>query len=197
MSSATLRENKSPPLPCRRADLTISEQRFQGRTAYFAKDPLTLRYYRFAASEFRLFNLLDGRRNIEQLHAVFCDVPLTEQVSIDDIRQLVERWLVIGLLETVDSRAATRLFLQQRQRKKQSSWMRWLSGILYIKLHAFDPEWILNRIYPAVRWAFHPFGLGLAACLMTGALLLILSRFDQFMGRPEIQSFYAFFNLQN
>ena len=187
----------SRPLPARRADLVVREQRFQGRTAYFVKDPLTLRYFRFAAPEFRLFELLDGRRSAAELRTAYLDDLASDEVAIEDIVRLVGRWKQAGLLEDLDAVATTRTFVSRQQQRERTQWFGWLSQWLYWKVRAIDPDTLLNRTLPWVRWMFHPLGVAAALCLMLSAALLIIGRFDQFAARPELQSFHAFFNLQN
>ena len=197
MSAVASPKIASRPLPARRADLVVREQRFQGRTAHFVKDPLTLRYFRFAAPEFRLFELLDGRRDVAELREAFVDDPASDDVTVEDVIKLVGRWKQAGLLEDVDAAATTRSFVSRQQQRQRTQWFGWLSQLLYWKVSAFDPDALLNRIYPWVRWLFHPLGVCAALALMLSAVLLIVGRFDQFAARPELQSVHAFFNLQN
>ena len=197
MSAVASPKIASRPLPARRADLVVREQQFQGRTAFFVKDPLTLRYFRFATPEFRLFELLDGRRNAAELRAAFVDELASEDSTVEDVVRLVGRWKQAGLLEDFDAAATTRSFVSRQQQRQQTPWFGWLSQLLYFKVRAFDPDSLLNRVYPWVRWLFHPLGICAGLCLMLSAALLIVGRFDQFAARPELQSFYVFFNLQN
>lgn len=197
MSVAAATSKATRPLPARRADLIVQEQQFQGRAAFFVKDPLSLRYFRFAAQEFRLFELLDGQRNAVELHAAFIEEPSPYKVSVEEIAQLVKRWQQVGLLEDSDPAATSRAFAVRYQQRQRPQWFGWLSRILYLKLHAFDPDALLNRLYPWVRGLFHPVGVGLALAVMLSAAMLVIGRFDQFSSRPELQDFHAFFNLQN
>ena len=197
MSTAAPTTKATRPLPARRADLIVQEQRFQGRTAFFVKDPLTLRYFRFAVQEYRLFELLDGRRNAAELHAAFVEEPLPQPVTVEEVTLLVKRWQQVGLLEDADPATTSRAFASRHAQKQRPQWFGWLSRVLYLKLHAFDPDALLNRLYPWVRWLFHPLGVALALAVMLSAALLVVGRFDQFSSRPELQNFHAFFNLQN
>ena len=46
-----------------RPDLAISPQRFEGRSYYVIKDPVSLRYYRFKEQEYFLLGLMDGGKH--------------------------------------------------------------------------------------------------------------------------------------
>ena len=44
----------------RRGDLGITPQKYEGKTYYVIKDPVSLRYYRFKEQENFLMGLMDG-----------------------------------------------------------------------------------------------------------------------------------------
>ena len=48
-----------------RADLDILPQRYEGRTYYVVKDPVSLRYYRFKEQEHFLIGLMDGSYTLD------------------------------------------------------------------------------------------------------------------------------------
>ena len=183
-------------LPARRADLIVQEQNHQGEKRFFLKDPLTLRFYRFAPAEFQVFQLLNGKRTLDDVQQAFSRQFTLRNVSAGDIQSLIQRWQQAGLLQEPAAAATARVLTAQHWARR-SRWMRWLSNILYLKVHAFDPDRLLNRIYPWVRWMFHPAGVTLAIGLMIAAALLVTARFEEFTSQPELQDFHAFFNLQN
>src|SRR5947209_8298186 len=48
-----------------RRDLIIAPQKYEGRTYYVVKDPVSLRYYRFKEQEHFLINLMDGEATLD------------------------------------------------------------------------------------------------------------------------------------
>ena len=184
------------PLPARRLDLIVNEQQHQGQKLFFVKDSLTLKYYRFAPAEYQMFQLLDGERTLDDVQQAFALEFTLRDVPTGDILPLVQRWQMAGLLQETGERATTRILATQK-RSKGKSGLSWLTSFLYMKIHAFDPDPLLNLIYPWVRWLFQPFGIFLALCAMCSAVLLVTARFEEFTSQPELQDFHAFFNLQN
>lgn len=183
-------------IPARRSDLIISERQDQGQTLFFVKDPLTLKYFKFAPAEFNLFQLLNGERTLDDLQSTFSREFLLEPVTSAEILALIQRWQIVGLLQEAGASATSRILAAQ-QRSKGGSLVTGLSRVLYFKVHAFDPDPLLTSIYPWVRIVFQPIGVLLATCTLVAAALLITARFEQFTSQPELQDFHAFFNLQN
>lgn len=186
---------KSPLLPRRRADLTVQKQFCRGQVSYVVKDPLTLKYFRFAPAEFQVFDRLEGEQTLDGLQqALSAQIPPV-QLSAEELWQIILRWQSAGLLHDRHNMTGRTQALPQR-----NDGMRWtaaFSRILYVKIHAFDPEPILHWIYPCVKFLFHPIGLLIGLATMLSAAVLIVSRFDQFVGQPEMRSIQAFFNVQN
>ena len=44
-----------------RGDLSITPQKYEGKTYYVVKDPVSLRYYRFKEQEYFLINTMNGK----------------------------------------------------------------------------------------------------------------------------------------
>ena len=184
------------PLPARRNDLIVQEQHHQGQKLYFVKDALTLHYYRFAPAEYQMFQLLDGKRTLDEVQQAFASEFTLRDVPSEDILPLIQRWQKAGLLQESGELAVARILATQ-QRTQGRHWFGWLTSVLYLKIHAFDPDPLLNRIYPWIQWLFRPFGIFLAICAMGSATLLVTARFEEFTSQPELRDLHAFFNLQN
>lgn len=183
-------------VPARRRDLIVNERRDQGQAFFFVKDPLTLKYFKFAPAEFQVFQLLNGERTLDEIQQQFSREYTLQCVSSQEILALIQRWQIAGLLQEAGSNATARILAAQ-QRARGGHLIGGLSRVLYFKVHAFDPDPLLSLIYPWVRWLFQPFGIALAVCALLSAGLLITARFEQFTSQPELQDFHAFFNLQN
>lgn len=182
-------------VPARRQDLIVNERLDHGHVHFFVKDPITLRYFKFAPAEFQVFQLLNGERTLDEIQQEFSREYNLQCVSPQEILALIQRWQLAGLLQEEGSSATARILAAQRG--GASKLVGGLSRVLYFRVHAFDPDPLLTQIYPWVRWLFQPFGIVLAVCAFLSAGLLITARFEQFTSQPELQDFHAFFNLQN
>ena len=54
-----------------RGDLAITPQKYEGRTYYVVKDPVSLRYYRFKEQEHFLLKLMDGKHTLDEAQKEF------------------------------------------------------------------------------------------------------------------------------
>ena len=50
-----------------RKDLAIAPQKYEGRTYYVVKDPVSMRYYRFKEQEHFLIGLMDGSFTLDEV----------------------------------------------------------------------------------------------------------------------------------
>ena len=62
-----------------RADLAIAPQKYEGRTYYVVKDPVSLRYYRFKEQEHYLLQQMNGETTLDIHDAKFSEGQLRLQ----------------------------------------------------------------------------------------------------------------------
>ena len=54
-----------------RGDLGITPQKYEGRTYYVVKDPVSLRYYRFKEQEHFIITMMDGTHTLDEAQKEF------------------------------------------------------------------------------------------------------------------------------
>jgi putative peptide zinc metalloprotease protein len=136
-----------------RPDLDINPQRYEGRTYYVVKDPVSLRYYRFKEQEHFLIHLMDGTHTLDDAQKEFEKRFRPDRLTLEDLEQFGQQLLTAGLAQNESPQAGKQLF-DRRKKRTRSEWMQTLTNILYIKIPVFDPErlleWMLHRLLPAV-----------------------------------------------
>lgn len=180
----------------RRPDLKFSVQRYEGHRYYLVKDPVGLRYYRFLEEEYTLLELLDGRRSLDCIKETFEARFRPQRISLEELQHFIGRMHEAGLLLSDTTDQGSKL-LERAAKRRRRALISSLTNILYIKLPGVDPERALQWLYPKFRWAFTPASVACAVLLMLSALTLVVVNFDEFRGKPELQSFHAFFNFSN
>jgi putative peptide zinc metalloprotease protein len=176
-----------------RADLTITPQRFEGRTHYVVKDPVSLRYFRFREREHFLLRLLDGRRSLEAIRQEFENRFRPTRLRLEEIENYA--WLLMQAgLATGDAPQAARL-LELRRRQRRSRWLQAIGNLLCIQIPVVDPDQLLGRVLTRVRWIFTRTFLTAGAMLILSAPLLVGMHVDAFRGR--LPSAHEFFRLEN
>lgn len=180
----------------RRPDLGVSVQRYEGRTYYLIKDPVGLKYYRFQEEEYKILDLLDGLRSLKDIKEVFEAEFIPQKITLEELQQFIGRLHETGLVISETDGQGAKL-LTRAEKAAHKKLISTLSNILYIKLPGFDPETILRWLHPRLKWIYTPAALMATITLAVSALTLVLVNFQEFQGRPELESFHSFFNMRN
>jgi putative peptide zinc metalloprotease protein len=178
-----------------RRDLAITPQKYEGRTYYVVKDPVSLRYYRFKEQEHFLIQLMDGSYTLDDAQKEYEKRFRPERLTLEDLEGFAQQLLTAGLAQNESPQAGKQLF-DRRRKRRRSEWMQTLTNILYIKIPVYDPDKLLNRMLPVSRWIFTSWFLALSVCWMLAAVLLVLLHFETFWERvPDYHAFFSFKNV--
>src|SRR5262245_33079847 len=175
-----------------RGDLGITPQKYEGRTYYVVKDPVSLRYYRFKEQEHYLINLMDGRHTLDEAQKAFEKRFRPERLTLEDLEQFGQQLLTAGLAQNESPQAGKQLF-DRRKKRRRTEILQALTNILYIKIPVFDPDRILTRMLPYLRWIFTTWFLLFSVGVMLAAVLLVLTHFSAFLGKlPSYHELFSF-----
>jgi putative peptide zinc metalloprotease protein len=175
-----------------RGDLAIAPQKYEGRTYYVVKDPISLRYYRFKEHEHFLLNLMDGDHSLDDAQKAFEKRFRPDRLSLEDLEQFGQQLLTAGLAQNEAAQAGKLLF-ERRKKRRRSELMQTLTNILYIKIPVFDPEKLLGKMLPYFRFMFTLAFLVASVAVMLAAVLLITTHFSTFRERlPSYREFFSF-----
>jgi putative peptide zinc metalloprotease protein len=169
-----------------RLDLDINPQKYEGRTYYVIKDPVSLRYYRFKEQEHFLIQMMDGKHTLDDAQKEFEKRFRPDRLTLEDLEQFGQQLLTAGLAQNESPQAGKQLF-DRRKKRRRSELMQALTNILYIKIPIFDPEWLLTwmigKMAPTLR------RMETVAFWTFGALVLLA-------GLLQLGIFYELFNLE-
>ncbi len=139
--------------PQLRADLAIIEQVFRNEQSFVVKDPTTHAYFRFRPMEIRVMRLFDGLRSAADV----ADALVAEgmRISAGTVDGFARKLSKLGLLErSLMERTTQQLERLRSERRRQRSLFR---GELFRMRFSFgDPDRLLTRTYPLIRWCFTP-----------------------------------------
>jgi putative peptide zinc metalloprotease protein len=184
------------PVPLRRRnDLIVEQIEYQRGNYYVVKDPVSLKYYRFDPEHFRVLELLDGTKSLEEVRTqLLLDFPYV-RATLADLQGVVVDLHVKGLVYS-DRPGQGWVLLERRRETRRKRWASVAQNILSLRLPGWDPEWTLSRLYPLVRWAYRPWALVLQVALAAAAYLLLAMQFDTFrQNLPEFRQFFGWPNL--
>src|SRR5437660_887121 len=175
-----------------RADLDIAPQKYEGRTYYVVKDPVSLRYYRFEEQENFIIEMMNGQATLDETQKEFEKRFRPKRLTLEDLEGFAQQLLTAGLAHNESPQAGTQLF-DRRKKRRRSEWMQTLTNILYIKIPIFDPEKLLNRMLPHLRWIFTTWFMVLSITVMMAAVLLVATHFETFREKlPDYHEFFSF-----
>jgi putative peptide zinc metalloprotease protein len=191
----SLVSSSSRKLPIRkRPDLRARKHRYQGRIYWVVKDPVGLQYYRFEEEEYAILQMLDGQLSLDDIAERFEREFPPQTIRTEELQQFIGMLHRSGLVIT-DAAGQGQQLVKRYDERKRKERLATLTNILSIRFKGFDPDRILNFMYPYVRWFFSV--PALIGCILLGlaALTLILVQFDLFQSR--LPSFHSFFQAQN
>src|SRR5436190_5654128 len=122
-----------------RADLGITPSKYEGKTHFVVKDPVSLRYYRFNEQEYFVVKHFDGKHTLEETQKAFEKEFRPHRLTLEDLESFSQQLLTAGLVQHESPLAGKTLFdkrHKQRRLKRIATW----SNILYIKVPAYDPD---------------------------------------------------------
>jgi len=195
-SSAAMTTATRRPIPlAARDDLVHERIEFLGVSYQVIKDPVGLKYFRLQPEQHQVLSLLDGERSLEQLRDAVHEVMPTVRLQLSDIQHLISDLHQKGLLFSNRHGQGAALVKQHQEefRKKALSSIR---SLLYVRLPGWDPEPVLQKLYPFVRWIYHPVAVAAAAVLLVSSWILLAVQFSTFASQlPEFQQFFSWPNL--
>src|SRR5438874_4795124 len=137
----------------RRPDLGVTPQKYEGKTYYVVKDPVSLRYYRFKEQEHYLLQLMDGTHTLDDAQKRFEGRFRPERLTLEDLEQFGQQLLQAGLVQN-EAPHSGKLLFENRQKRRRMELLGTFTNILYIKIPIFDPEKILTWMLPCLWWRF-------------------------------------------
>src|SRR5438105_9316405 len=112
-------ERRKRVRPRLRADLSITEQRYEGRTYFVVKDPVTLRYYRFKEQEQFLLGYMDGKHTLDEAQQEYEKRFRPERLTLEDLEGFAQQLLTAGLAQNESPKAGEQLIDRRKKRKRR------------------------------------------------------------------------------
>ncbi len=190
-AASELERRKSLRIRLRR-DLVIEAQKYEGRTFFVLKDPVSLRYYRLKENEHFLLQYLNGASTLEEAQLAYEEHYRPERLKLEDLESFAQQLIKAGLAQNESPKAGKQLF-ENRKKRRRSELLQTFTNILYIKIPAIDPDTLLKRMVKSLGWIFSLWFFTLSVGLMLGAILLVATHFETFRSKlPNYHEFFSF-----
>jgi multidrug efflux pump subunit AcrA (membrane-fusion protein) len=160
--------------PRLRSDLSIVEQVFRGETSYIVKDSAARRYFRFGAAEIRVMRCFDGERDAAGIAEALAAEGL--RISEAAVEAFARKLSATGFLErTVAERSTLQLERLRAERSRGRRPALFRGELLRMRWSFGDPDRMLERVLPHIRWMFTP-AFVVASALLFVVYLVVLAR---------------------
>lgn len=167
-------------LPFRvRPDLQITPVEWAGERLYVVKDPLALRYFHLAATQYEALQSLQHCDSLSEWSERLTEGPASP--TLPQLRAWLQEFLQWGLVHRerwVDPMAA-----RKPKTQLMSRWVRYFQNPLYLQFPGIDPAPWLRPLYRMCGWMFSTSGVTFSLMLAGWLWLMTLAHFDGFLQR--------------
>lgn len=182
-----------PPL---RSDLIQNEQPYLGRKYIVYKNPIGLTYFRLPVAHAEAATCFDGKTRLDVIaerlamtSLYWKGMPRDEVVG--QLAALATQLMSAGLLQ-VKAPTATERARRMRDLKKSRLFEMAVGQILFFKKSLFDPDAMLERFFPLVRWIYSRTTLVFAGLFILVSLLAAAENWERIATQGA-----NFFTLEN
>jgi putative peptide zinc metalloprotease protein len=166
--------------PRLRPDLVLVEQTYRGEQSYIVKDPTTHKYFRFRPPEVAVMRSLNGERTVPEAAASLLEEGL--KVSAVALSRFVEKLKAMGLCERTLRESSVLLMERLRaQRRTRLGSGPFKGNLLRLRLSLGDPDQLLNRTMPYLRFCFTPTFVLVSIALFLVQIFILVAKWPEFV----------------
>ena len=165
--------------PKLREDLVLVEQTYRGEQSFIIKDPESRKYYRFRPLEIRVMQALDGQHT----PAAAADLLRANGVPVSAaaVEKFAAKLTGMGLCQRTLAEQSVLLMERLRAERRRRLGPRVFQGDIFrIRWSAGDPDELLNRWLPRLRFCFSRTFLGLSVALFLAYFVIVGLRWPEF-----------------
>ena len=178
-----------------RPDLAVVCQSFAGERSWVIKDPIGLRYFRFREHEYAIIDLLDGTRTPQEIKAEFDATHTPRRITLSQLNHFLFDLSRNGLLLVNAADQGGRL-VERHLGAERKQLAESIMNVLAIRLPGINPQGLLDRVYPWLRFIFAPWFLFLCAIYACLAIAIVIAQADVLYDKlPSYQAFVSPSNL--
>jgi putative peptide zinc metalloprotease protein len=171
-----------------RSDLEVTEQTQRGQHYAIIKDPVSLEYYRLAWSDYELGTLLKGADDVEGWIAKWIE-KYPSLAGQPKEKLLIKARALIGNLEVkqlcvLPGQGAVSYSRSRELQRKKTRPLRWMTSWLMLRKSVYDPDALLTKLEPKVRFIFSRWFTWLWMLMMAGAVAILVTHTEDMSFDP-------------
>jgi putative peptide zinc metalloprotease protein len=173
--------------PRRRADLRFVEQVYRGEQSFIVKDPVTRKYFRFRPVEALVLQSFDGR-TVGEVTAALAGEGL--RLSAAAVEGFARKLANMGLMErSLTERTTLEMERLRAERSRRRRRPLFRGELLRMRWSVGDPDRLLDRTLPSLRWCFRPPFIAVSVALFAVYFLVLAATWGEF--GTAVKSQYA------
>lgn len=175
--------------PKLREDLKISKMVNKTNTHFVIKDPIKNTYFRFSEDEFKIIELFDGNRTLNQ---IIEDYNKNNEFGQLDEQTVEEYWDHLNSIHLlVKSQEEMNVMLVEKVKEmRQMQLLSKKGSLMYKRFPLVDPDVFFDRIINKISFFWTKTFFIFSLSIMIGAVFLILSNWNAFnLGMYELFNF--------
>jgi putative peptide zinc metalloprotease protein len=175
-----------------RPTVKVRKQLFRGETWYVLHDPFNNQFFRLRPEAHDFVIRLRPDRTVEEVWEECLDRHPDDAPGQEDVIQLLTQLYFANLLYFEMPADSAKLFERYRKRRQREIQSKLLS-IMFVRLPLFDPEYLLRRLMPILKYLVSPVGAIIWLVVVAAAGKIVIDHFD--MATDQVQGILAPDNL--
>ncbi|MEA3210799.1 MAG: putative peptide zinc metalloprotease protein [Chthoniobacter sp.] len=167
-------------MPPMREDLIITQQRYEGRTYYVVKDPISLQYFRMTDEDYFLASLFDGARTFGQVREAYqrrfphVRLEYTPTEVNERVLRFANDLAMLQFLSVQGMRLKARFDAQRKHKKKKGGLYALANQVFFFRFSLFDPDRLFGRMAKPFWWIWTPQAMWISIGIMLAAVLVFI-----------------------
>jgi len=165
-----------------RPEVVVRKLTNRGESYVIVKEPDAQRYFKFEAWEYDLLVKIDGTRTPEELAAELAREHPEQQAGLQYVTDYLEELRGMGVLERSEQERHLVMMDKIRELRKRRFLQARVSSIFMVQFQILDPDRVMGRILPWIRWAWSPWFVVCCLAVFTVVVSFLMVHWDLYWG---------------
>jgi putative peptide zinc metalloprotease protein len=181
-------QQESVVLPALRGDLIVNQQRFEGRSYYVVKDPISLQYFRMTAEDYYLAALFDGKRTFGRIRDLYAEryphvlLDYTREELNERVLRFANDLALLQFLSVQGMRMKSRMDAAKARKKSKGGLYELANKVFFFRRSIFDPDKLFRRMSKPIAWVWTMPTLWVSLVIIALGFIVFMQHTDRLAG---------------
>ena len=177
----------------------VTLQKYESRTYYVVKDPISLQYFRLTEEDYHLANLFDGKRTFAQVRSLYFEnyPHLRLDYTLEEINERIQRFAsdlaMLQFLGIQGQRLKQRYDATRTRKKSQKGFYNFVNSVFFLRFSIYDPDQLFARMARPLWWIWTKTSMWISIGIVALAVLVFLRNITA--TEAMMAQFFSFNNL--